>query len=133
MPVNYVQALQDSADDAVEKLRNNQPQPRGTSLKIYHPGPRYEIVNFYPLQPRGTSGFNFVVYPRDHFLFWGMGSGHVVHAGARLLVGEKFEKLLSIKSHRLTNLAPIKSRQANLTPAYSDDRPEPTNSSCVIM
>ncbi|MHB1948591.1 MAG: hypothetical protein ACYCQI_10825 [Gammaproteobacteria bacterium] len=69
MPVNLVQTHQDWLDDAAEKLKNNQPQPRGTSFKIYRFG-RFEAVDFYPIRRRGTSGFNFMIYGA-----WGRAGG----------------------------------------------------------
>ncbi|HSW69870.1 MAG TPA: hypothetical protein VLI69_06960 [Gammaproteobacteria bacterium] len=57
MPVNYVQAYRDCLNSTVKKLQNNQPQARVTQFKIY----RSEL-QFYPLQPRGSAGFNFGLF-----------------------------------------------------------------------
>ncbi|MHB1949461.1 MAG: hypothetical protein ACYCQI_15285, partial [Gammaproteobacteria bacterium] len=63
MPVNYVQAFQDWLDTTAEKIKNNQPQARGTCFEIYRGG-GWVKVDFYPLHERGTFGFNFAVYGR---------------------------------------------------------------------
>ena len=100
MPVNYVQAHQDWLDDAAEKIKNNQPQPRGpssTSFKVYRSG-NYVDVSFYPLMPRGTSGFNFALYGEA-----GRGGGGVRGGGSG---PPGFSKLMSIKNSRLTDLTP---------------------------
>ncbi|MHB1949332.1 MAG: hypothetical protein ACYCQI_14600 [Gammaproteobacteria bacterium] len=111
MPVNLVQAHQDWLDDAAEKLKNNQPQPRETSFKIYRYG-RVETVDFYPLRPRGTPGFNFMIYGGRGLL-----AGRPLGGGAL-----RFSKLIC-QTGRLTNLAPSR----------SNDRPKPIKSSCVIL
>lgn len=61
MPVNYVQAFHDWLDNTVEKLKNNKPQDRNTTFKIYRAG-NWVPVDFYPLRDRGSLGFNFAIY-----------------------------------------------------------------------
>jgi hypothetical protein len=71
MPVNYVQAHQDWLDDTAAKLQANQPQKRGTRFEIDR-GDTQEGVDFYPLRPRGTAGFNFMINGRPGWE-WGRG------------------------------------------------------------
>ena len=61
MPVNYVQAFHDWLDNTVKKLQNEKPQDRSTRFEIYRSG-HWIPVDFYPLQPRCSSDFNFAIY-----------------------------------------------------------------------
>ncbi|MHB1948127.1 MAG: hypothetical protein ACYCQI_08445 [Gammaproteobacteria bacterium] len=62
MPVNYVQAFQDYATLSATLILKNEPQPRGIHFKIHRRESPWIGVDFYPLQDRGSLGFNFAIY-----------------------------------------------------------------------
>ncbi|MHB1947667.1 MAG: hypothetical protein ACYCQI_06090 [Gammaproteobacteria bacterium] len=116
MPVNYMQALlQDFLEYMAEKIKNNKPQARATCFQTYVG--EWLVVDFYPLQVRGSFAFNFAVYGgRIVQRCQSRGRGHIgQHAG--------FKSLCQSKAAGLTDLR--RPRQ--------DDRPKPTRSSCAIM
>lgn len=97
MPVNYIQAFQDWLDGTVKKLQNDQPQGRSLQFKFFCSD--WKPVLFYPLQPRGTPGFNFAIY----------GGGMVWACTDTCWLGDEmapFSELISNKNSRLTELKP---------------------------
>lgn len=62
MPVNYVQAFNDSLYHMPEKLKNGELQKRDTKFKIYYfKNTLFGDADFYPLLERGSEEYNFAI------------------------------------------------------------------------
>ena len=105
MPVNYVQAFHDWLPNTVRKLKHNQPQDRSTRFEIFRVLGGWVDVDFYPLQARGSLGFNFAIYGAG-YLWRGIVERAVVGSCAGGTVGladdgDHFEAYISQKNCRL--------------------------------